>query len=670
MKKRFTLILASISCLWLVSKAQSGTTTQDSLAGFDSDPKVKAITWSDDPAEKSRQFCYAQRDYIDRKYQLGRYSPGFVGYPGKVYGNPTFPVSACSNADFETGDFTGWAGTIGDNDIIGQGNSGPLDNQTPGIFTSGPDSPITDGNSRHTIISNNYGNDPYGGFPGVPAGAGNYTVRLGGQTPNYQGETLEQTFTVSSQSTSFAYRYAAVLNDPQSGHNYVDKPYFKIEVLDANGNPISPCTQLFVVADASTIQGFIQSTVIPPTGGVVYYRPWTVVNFDLTAFINQSITIRFTVAGCTQGGHFGYAYVDCSCSALSAHVNFCPGNTTLFLSAPDGYSGYQWIDPNGNPIPNSNNDTLIVTNPTVGDTFYVYLTSSVDTSCHTTLPVVLEYTVINASAQATAESCYGYDDGTLMASGSLGIPPYTYTWNTSPPQTGAMLTGIPPGTYIVHMTDSLGCENYDTAVVIPALRLDTSLFNYTFCPGDPHITLNAPMGYQSYTWIGPNGDTLPTGSPAYTQYIVGPQTGQEYTCILINPPACPIYDSIVLNLNPPTFFFSPDSMVNVFTPNGDLQNDYFYPYFDHTVSQQTANPSHAQPAYDFFQLYVGTYEIWVYNRWGQEVFYSNDYNIGWDGKINGKDASEGVYYYITKFTTRCVENQEPIEKTGFVHLVR
>lgn len=667
MNKKITLSLAFSVCLFASAWSQAPNHIgEDSLAGFNADSLLFGLNPYDDQHELDHMMALQKRDFIDRKYHLGKYSPDYV-YPGKVTNNAVFPVSSCSNADFETGDFTGWAGSIGDNT---SSNAGPLQNITPGIFSTVMNAPVSDGNARHTIMSAAGGNDPYGGFPVVPSGSGNYTVRMGGQTPNYQGEIMEQTFTVSPSSTSFAYSYAAVLNDPQSGHTFTAKPYFKIEVLDQLGQPISPCTQYFVVADASSAAGFIQSTVLPPTGGVVYYKPWTVVNFDLSAYVSQNITVRFTVAGCTQGGHFGYAYFDCSCSALSAHVNFCPGNTSLILSAPDGYGGYQWLDPNHTPIPGATNDTLIVNNPTVGDTFYVYLTSAADTSCHNTLPVVLEYTTIEATATAVDESCYGYNDGSLSASGALGIPPYTYNWNTSPPSTGATINNVAPGTYIVTMTDSLGCLNYDTAVVVAAPRQDTSLFTYVFCPGDAHITLTAPPGYQFYTWIGPNGDTLPPSTPANSIYIVGPQTGQHYTCILWSPPNCPIYDGITLNLNPPTYFFSPDSLVNVFTPNGDLQNDYFYPYFDNTVSQQSANPNHAQPAYDFFELYVGTYEIWIYDRWGVEVFYSNDYTIGWDGKINGKDASEGVYYYVTKFTTRCKEDQEPITNKGFVHLLR
>jgi hypothetical protein len=664
MTKRFTLLL-SATALCFSSFAQVASHVDndngvDSLAGFQADIAMMQTGEAHDPAEAAIQLQLAKRDYIDQKYHLGRYSQNYVPFNLKQ-NNPVFPVTACTNVDFETGDFTGWGGAIGDNNT---NSFGPLSNINPGIFSTIPNDALSNSNARHTIMTNAFGADPFGGFPVVPSNGGTYSVRLGGTTPNYQGEYLEQTFTVSPSSTSFAYQYACVLNS--GGHIPAQQPYFRIEVLDQTGQPISPCTQLYVTAGPSSLsQGFYQY----PSDTSIYYKPWTAVNFDLTAFVNQPVTVRFTVAGCTQSGHYGYAYIDCSCSALAASINFCPGNPMLILSAPAGYGSYQWFDPNHTPIPNATNDTLLVNSPTVGDTFYVYLVSQVDTSCHNILPIVLNYTDIYANVVSTDASCYGVSDGTATASGTAGIPPYNYVWYTLPPQSTPAINNLSAGTYVLHMTDSLGCEAWDTAYVQSPPRLDTSLILYSFCPGDPNITLSAPPGFTNYIWIGPNGDTLANGTPSNTVIVTGPQIGAEYTCVLWSPPACPIYDSIILNLNPPSNFFNPDSTVNVFTPNGDLKNDRFYPYFDYSVSRQTSTGG--QPEYDFASLYIGTYEIWIYDRWGNEVFYSSDYTQGWDGTVKQhKECTDGVYYWVSQMTSRCKVDETPIVSKGFVHLIR
>lgn len=65
---------------------------------------------------------------------------------------------------------------------------------------------------------------------------------------------------------------------------------------------------------------------------------------------------------------------------------------------------------------------------------------------------------------------------------------------------------------------------------------------------------------------------------------------------------------------------------NVFTPDGNGQNDEF------RVSYRSLKEFH----------------IWVYNRWGKQVYESTDPAKGWDGTINGRNAAEGAYYYVIR----------------------
>ena len=43
---------------------------------------------------------------------------------------------------------------------------------------------------------------------------------------------------------------------------------------------------------------------------------------------------------------------------------------------------------------------------------------------------------------------------------------------------------------------------------------------------------------------------------------------------------------------------------------------------------------------------VHSFSLAVYNRWGQRVFETNDMSKGWDGKINGEDATAGGYVWF------------------------
>lgn len=84
---------------------------------------------------------------------------------------------------------------------------------------------------------------------------------------------------------------------------------------------------------------------------------------------------------------------------------------------------------------------------------------------------------------------------------------------------------------------------------------------------------------------------------------------------------CSHSDSMIVNVSE-SFIQSP----NVFTPNGDGMNDQF------------------RVAYKS----ITSFQCWVYNRWGRQVYMWTDPAKGWDGKINGKDAVPGPYFYVIK----------------------
>jgi gliding motility-associated-like protein len=84
------------------------------------------------------------------------------------------------------------------------------------------------------------------------------------------------------------------------------------------------------------------------------------------------------------------------------------------------------------------------------------------------------------------------------------------------------------------------------------------------------------------------------------------------------------------------------SFPNVFTPNGDEINDFYFP----TI------------------INIPNYEITILNRWGNVMTVLTADNPSWDGKINNAWASEGVYYYHLKSPNKIYE------KHGFFHLVR
>ena len=44
------------------------------------------------------------------------------------------------------------------------------------------------------------------------------------------------------------------------------------------------------------------------------------------------------------------------------------------------------------------------------------------------------------------------------------------------------------------------------------------------------------------------------------------------------------------------------------------------------------------------------FEIWIFNRWGDQLYHSNNPDEGWDGTDKGHVVPTGAYYYVVKAT--------------------
>jgi gliding motility-associated-like protein len=98
-----------------------------------------------------------------------------------------------------------------------------------------------------------------------------------------------------------------------------------------------------------------------------------------------------------------------------------------------------------------------------------------------------------------------------------------------------------------------------------------------------------------------------------------------YSVELISIGAGGCSDTATLSLN----VINPDTLIpNVFSPNGDGINDVF----DLKVPPTTA------------------FSLAIFDRWGRQLFLTNDPNYKWDGRLNNADVPEGVYYYVIEMS--------------------
>tara|TARA_B110000503_G_scaffold138793_2_gene225688 strand:+ start:109 stop:288 length:180 start_codon:yes stop_codon:yes gene_type:complete len=57
----------------------------------------------------------------------------------------------------------------------------------------------------------------------------------------------------------------------------------------------------------------------------------------------------------------------------------------------------------------------------------------------------------------------------------------------------------------------------------------------------------------------------------------------------------------------------------------------------------------------------------IYNRWGEQIYKTNDINLGWNGTVGGTDAALGSYVYIIRYVA---SDGKEKQKKGTLTLIR
>lgn len=172
---------------------------------------------------------------------------------------------------------------------------------------------------------------------------------------------------------------------------------------------------------------------------------------------------------------------------------------------------------------------------------------------------------------------------------------------------------------------------------------------YQACFGTPvTMKVNNPDNNNNYIWIF-DGEQVGTGS---SHYIESPDNTDNgiYTVVAASAEGCQSEIEVALTIQTCSV-----SVSGGISPNGDDKNDEF--------------------VIDGIEGYPDT-EVWIYNRWGTEVFHSDDYKNDWKGtsqssmNIGGDQLPEGTYFYIIKLGG--VEGQPNAGEIikGYVYLKR
>ena len=150
---------------------------------------------------------------------------------------------------------------------------------------------------------------------------------------------------------------------------------------------------------------------------------------------------------------------------------------------------------------------------------------------------------LGTTVASTPASCNG-NDGTASVTATGGNPTYTYSWNTTPVQSTATVTGLSPGIYEVTVDDQGACTDpvvTSIEVVSDATSPTISINNPTICEGESVILTATPSTS--------GGNYLWTTGEITSSITVSPNTSTTYNCDYdLN--GCNTNESTIVNVNP------------------------------------------------------------------------------------------------------------------------
>jgi gliding motility-associated-like protein len=510
----------------------------------------------------------------------------------------------------------------------------------------------------------------------------NATLDCGGGFQNYSWSTLAITQSINVNSSGI----------------------YTVTVTDNNGCTgaashsviVNPLPQPFISGNSTGCFG--SSSLLDAGSGYSGYS-WS--NGATTQTINASSSGTYTVTvtdnlGCTANASFLVTIFPNPIPIVTGVNPICYGTSTI-LSCSAGYQNYQWSS-------GENTQSIIVNSAgnysvTVTDTNLCIGTSS-------PFQVVVNYATSVITASNSNHLCPG-TSVTLTAN-----PGLSYIWSEG--STTQNITVGTTGSYFVTVIDSNGCSAVSQILHTylhdnPHIDyLHDTIFNCDMGYGINITNYSVADSGSSYLWDFGDGNSSLLFAPVHYYKVSG---NYLVKLTIISPYGCTSVDSFLVNasFNPPAiadfimdsdvqFIFgspinftdlsvnavqwywnfgdgntsmiqnptnafkelrtyevtlevknqdgckkattkkintSPFIVPNAFTPNGDGKNDTFFATYNGLFEKNNS-------AY--------TYHMQIFDRWGELIFESKNYDTNWDGTYRGLPAKNDVYVWLISAT--------------------
>ena len=339
-------------------------------------------------------------------------------------------------------------------------------------------------------------------------------------------------------------------------------------------------------------------------------------NAQITPTINVTssgnYSVQVFVNGCSGSDAIQVTFIAPPVVNLGADTAVCIG-TILQLNAGNNGSTFLWNDA-------TTSQTLTVNN---SGTYFVAVDNGV---CINSDSIQITYNspvAVNLGNDTTF--CAG---ATPIINLNAGNPGAIYTWSNGANVQSIDVLGA--GTYSVSVLIG-GCVSGDTIIISSSPDID--LPNRLSLCGVNSVTLDVGQHLgSSYVWS--------TGSTSSSITVSEPGI---YSVTMTNGNCVETEQTELVGSISGDLIFIP----NAFSPNGDGKNELF-----------------EVVASDVLQFH-----LYIFNRWGELVYETENINDTWNGTHKGKMCENGVYIWRVNYATFC--NGNILEyKTGSVSLLR
>jgi len=383
----------------------------------------------------------------------------------------------------------------------------------------------------------------------MPADAGVCTYTVSGTawdataTDNCTVSTLLATLTGATTASGLTTLNGVVFNPgttlvtwtatDQSGNSV--NCSFNVVVIDEQAPIISGCpTTINVNTDLNVCGATVGWTV--PTYTDNCGAAMTFTHTPGSLFPVGSTTVIYTVtdgAGNVSTCSFNVNVTDNQLPAITCAqpIETCVPLVTFAAPATSDNCGIQSVTQTAGLASNSLFPVGITTN-----TYLVTDIHGNTNSCSFTVEV---FPVPVITLAPTDVACFGFDNGSIDATVTIGTAPYTYSWSNGADSED--LSNLAPGSYTLNVVDDNGCAAVSSAVITQPAALQLSAaddhvncFNGT--DGAIDITVNG--GTLPYTYAWSNGED--------TQDLIGLTEG-SYDVLVTDALGCEISYSTVIN---------------------------------------------------------------------------------------------------------------------------